>query len=139
MKKNRFCVFALFVLLCLIVIICVGRRGSSFMISEMIPENITRIEVSGSQNGGELEPWELDQEEIEELTEWLSELSLKHRTYAEGKSPNIIWNGGASYEFNINDGELSFAWLYIDKAYIYYDDEWYVIVNKSEAPLNLRR
>lgn len=139
MKKNRFYVFALFVLLCLIVIICVGKRGSSFLISEMIPENITRIEVSGFQNGGELEPWELDQEEIEELTEWLSELSLRHKTYGEGKSPNIIWNGGVSYEFNINDGELSFAWLYIDKAYIYYDDEWYVIVNKSEAPLNLRR
>lgn len=98
MKKNRFYVFALFVLLCLIVIICVCRRGSSFMISEMIPENITRIEVSGSQNGGELEPWELDQEEIEELTEWLSELSLMHKTYSEGKSPNIIWNGGVSYE-----------------------------------------
>lgn len=51
--------FALSVLLCLIVIICVGRCGSSFMISEMILESITRIEVRGYQNG-ELEPWELD-------------------------------------------------------------------------------
>lgn len=138
MVKNRFSLFALFVLLCLIVIICVGRRGSSFMISEMIPENITRIEVSGSRNGSEVEPWELTQAEIDELCTWINQLSLKHRTYAEGETPNVVWNGGVSYSFNINDGEISFAWLYIYKAYILYDSEWYEIVNKSEAPLNLR-
>ena len=79
----------------------------------------------------------MTQEEIEELNAWLSELSLEHRTYAERKAPNEVWNGGSSYQFNVNDGELSFAWVYIDKAYFRYDGEWYEITNTSAPPLNL--
>lgn len=109
----------------------------SSLVDEMIPETIRCIEVSGFCNGGELEPWELNQEEIEELTEWISELSLIHKTYGEGEAPNEVWNGGTSYQFNINNGEKTFAWAYIDKAYIQYDNEWYEIVNESVPPLNL--
>ena len=60
------------------------------MITEAIPENITHIEASGSRNGGYLEPWELTQAEIEELNTWVPQLSLKHRTYAEGETPNCV-------------------------------------------------
>ena len=102
-----------------------------------IPENIISIKVDGFYNGGQLEPWELTQTEIEELSTWINQLSLKHRVYAEGETPNMIWNGGTSYGFNINDGELSFSWVYLDKTYILYDGEWYEITNTSNPPLNL--
>lgn len=134
--------FALLVLFCLTITGCANKGGLSneqqpFVVNEMIPENITHIEVSGFRNGGELEPWELNQEEIEELTEWLSELSLMHKTYGEGEAPNEVWNGGTAYQFNINDGEKTFAWVHIDKTYIQYGTEWYEIVNEAVPPLNL--
>ena len=62
---------------------------------------------------------------------------MKHRTYAERETPNKVWNGGVSYEFNVNDGEISFAWVHSDKVYILYDSEWYEIMNTSAPPLGL--
>lgn len=71
------------------------------------------------------------------MNTWVSQLSLKHRTYAEGETPNRVYNGGIRYSFNINDGELLFDWLSIDKAYIVYDGEWYEITNTSTPLLDL--
>lgn len=138
MKKYSQILSILVVLLCVMVTGCSSKdNGISPILGDALPEKITSIEVSGFYNGGDLEPWELTQEEIEELNAWLSELSLEHRTYDEGKAPNEVWNGGSSYEFDVNDGELSFTWIYIDKAYFRYDGEWYEIINKSVPPLNL--
>ena len=138
MKKYRLILSMLAVLLCVTVTGCSSKdKGISLILGDVLPEKITSIEVSGFYNGGDLEPWQLTQEEIEELNAWLSELSLKHRTYAEGKAPNEVWNGGSAYQFNVNDGELSFSWANIDTAYIQYDGERYEIINKSVPPLNL--
>ena len=125
----------LLMLLCLIVTGCSVENASS-VISEAIPENIARIEVSGFYNG-ELEPWELTQAEIEKLYTWITQLSLKHRTYAEGEAPSEVYAGGVCYSFNINGGDMSFTWIYIDKAYIQYNGEWYEITNTTTPPLDL--
>lgn len=135
MKKIKPLVFVLSMLLCLIAAGCSGESASS-VIGDAIPENITRVEASGYCNG-ELEAWELTQAEIEELNTWIARLSLKRRTYAEDKTPNRVYNGGVGYTFDINGGELSFTWSYIDKAYIFYDGEWYEITNSSTPPLGL--
>ncbi len=137
MKRFSFVVLVLSVLLCFTIIYCSKKNTLSTSSVLVIPENITHIEVRGSRNGSELEPWELTQAEIDEFCTWINQLSLKHRTYAEGETPNKVWNGGVSYEFNINDDEISFAWVYIDKAYIFYDSEWYEIKNTSTPPLDL--
>jgi len=136
MKKFGSLLLALSIMLCFTITGCSNESASS-VIDEVLPENITSIEVSGFRNGGELEPWELTQAEIDELRTWINQLSLKHRTYAEGETPNMVWNGGTSYGFNVNDGEVSFAWTNIDRAYIQYDGEWYEITNTSNPPLNL--
>lgn len=136
MKRFGFIVLVLSTLLCTALTGC-SKSNDISVINDAIPEEITSIEVSGFHGGSELQPWELTQEEIEELNVWLPELSLEHRTYAKGEAPNEVWNGGTSYRFNVNDGELSFNWVYIDKAYIQYDDEWYEITNTSAPPLGL--
>ena len=136
MKKHSLLLIVLSVILSLTITGC-SKEDAASMLGDAIPEKITSIEVSGFHGGGELKPWELTQEEIEELKVWLPELSLRHRTYAKGEAPNEVRNGGTSYTFNINDGELSFAWVYIDKAYFRYDGEWYEITNTSAAPLDL--
>jgi len=136
MKKHSLLLIALSVILSLSIVGC-SKEDAASVLGDAIPEKITSIEVSGFYGGSELKPWELVQEEIEELNVWLPELSLEHRTYTKGEAPNEVWNGGTSYRFNINDGELSFAWVYIDKAYIQYDGEWYEITNTSTPPLDL--
>ena len=90
MIKIKFHLFALLIFLCFTVTECSDRREPSnaqqlSVINEMIPENITQIEVSDFYNGEKLEPWELDEEEIKELAAWISELSLMHKTYGEGE------------------------------------------------------
>ncbi len=136
MKKFSSALLALSILLCF-TITGRSRESASSVIGEVLPENITSIEMSGFYNGGELEPWELTQAEIDALRTWIGQLSLKHRTYAEGETPNRVWNGGTSYGFDVNDGEVSFAWAYIDRAYIVYEGEWYEITNTSDPPLDL--
>lgn len=135
MKRIQFIILALSLLLCITVTGC-GKETISSVLDDAIPKEITSIEVSGFYNGSDLELRELTQEEIDDLNTWLSGLSLKHRTYAEGETPNQVYAGGASYSFNINDGELSFSWVFIDKAYILYEGEWYEITNTSKAPLD---
>lgn len=133
MKKISFILFVLSILLCFTITGCSNESASSVIV---LPENITGIEMSGYYNG-ELGPSALTQAEIDELGTWITRLSLKHRTYAEGETPNRVWNGGVSYDFNINDGEISFAWVHSDKVYILYDSEWYEIMNTSTPPLDL--
>ncbi len=135
MKRFGFIILALSTLMCIALTGC-SKANEVSVITEAIPESITRIEASGFYNG-ELEPWELTQAEIEELNTWVPQLSLKHRTYAEGETPNRVYNGGICYSFNINDGELFFDWVYIDTAYILYDGEWYEITNTLTPPLDL--
>lgn len=134
MKKFSFILAALSVLLCSAMAVCSRESASSVIV---LPEDITSVEISGFYNGGELEPWTLTQAEIDELSTWIAQLSLEHRTYAEGETPNKVWSGGVSYRFNVNDGEISFSWVSIDKAYILYDSEWYEIVNPSAPPLGI--
>ena len=135
MKRLYPAAIVLSMLSCLIVTGCSAENTSS-VISEAIPENITHIEVSGFYNGA-LEPWELTQTEIEELDTWIAQLSLKHRTYAEGEAPNEVYAGGVCYRFDINDGEMSFTWVHIDAAYLPYDGGWYEITNTTTPPLGL--
>ncbi len=135
MKTFKSAVLVLLMLLCLIVI-GYSSKNTSSVLSKAIPENITHIEVSGFYNG-ELEPWELTQAEIEELNTWITQLSLKRRTYAEGEAPNEVYSGGVCYSFNINHGEMSFTWTHINKAYIQHDGEWYEITNTTAPPLDL--
>ena len=135
MKRFGYIIFALSALMCIVLTGC-AKANEVLMITEAIPEIITRIEASGSYNG-ELEPWDLTQAEIEELNTWIPQLSLKHRTYAEGETPNRVYNGGICYTFDINDGEMRFTWIYIDKPYIQYDGEWYEITNTKTPPLDL--
>ena len=75
MKKYRLILSMLAVLLCVTVTGCSSKdKGISPILGDVLPEKITSIEVSGFYNGGDLEPWQLTQEEIEELIACLYDL-----------------------------------------------------------------
>jgi len=145
MKKLSIFLFGIAILLCVSFTAC--SRGlvpgapddkTSAIVDEMIPESIVRVELGGGQyNGGWVEPRELSQTEIEELSTWVSQLSLTHRTFEEGESPGDL-SGCTAYTFNYNEDETSFTWVDTGtEKYIYYADEWYEITNTLDAPLDL--
>ncbi len=142
MKKLSIFLFGIAILLCVSFTACssglVIDDKTSAIVDEMIPESIVRVELGGGQyNGGWVEPRELSQTEIEELSAWVSQLSLTHRTFEEGESPGDL-SGCTGYTFNYNEDETSFTWVDTGtEKYIYYEDEWYEITNTLDAPLDL--
>ena len=136
MKKYKFSILALAILLCFSVTACSENERTSSGL--LIPENITSVELSGGQyNGGLVEPRELLQTEIEDLNTWVSQLSLIHKTFEKGNSPGDL-NGGTVYTFNFNGDETSFSWVDIGtEQYIHYGNEWYEIIDNSDAPLGM--
>ena len=140
MKKYRFFFLALAILLCFSVTACSGEavpdESASSIVDELIPDNITNVELSVAHNA-ELKTQTLTQAEIEELSEWVSQLSLTHRSFQEGETPSD-GEGGSAYIFSFNDDEMSFAWIDTgSKHFIHYEDEWYEINNTSNAPLEM--
>ena len=140
MKKFRFVFLGLAILLCATVSACSGKtvpdESMSSTIDKLVPENITKVELSIA-HAGVLESQMLTQTEIEELSAWVSQLSLTHRSFQEGETPNDA-DGGTFYSFSFNDDEMSFAWVDTgSKHFIHYGDEWYEINNSSEPPLDL--
>lgn len=131
MKSFR--LIALFLSVTFALSACSNQQNQSIN-SELLPEHIESVEVSGYYND-ELEPWELDSADIEELKMWVEQLSLEHKSFKEGEAPNERLAGGISYEFNFNEGTLSFGYSYIDAAYIWYNGEWYEIQNPSDPPV----
>lgn len=119
-------------LLCVLAFTGCSKREN--IISTQIPE-IEKVEIGGYYNGSVIEKWELDPAHFEDLKAWITQLSLRNKILAEDKTPNN-WAGGDSYEFNMNDGELSFT--YSDggtEAYIWYKDEWYEVLNPTAPPI----
>lgn len=114
-------------------VIAAGVFRRKNILLEVLPK-IETVSVSGFYNGGCLEPRELNGAEREELDAWIRRLSLRRRTYRAGEAPNQIWSGGTSYQFSVNQGELSFSYVWIDRAYIWYEEEWYEIVSSPEPP-----
>ena len=140
MKKYRFFFLTLAILLCFSVTACsdetVPDESASSIVDELIPDNITNVELSVAHNA-ELKTQTLTQAEIEELSEWVSQLSLTHRSFQEGETPSD-GEGGSAYIFSFNDDEMSFAWIDTgSKHFIHYADEWYEINNTSDAPLEM--
>ena len=136
MKKYKFSILALVILLCFSVTACSENDRTSSDL--LIPENITSVELGGGQyNGGWVEPRELSQTEIEDLNTWVSQLSLIHKTFEKGSSPGGL-EGGTAYTFNFNGDETSFTWVDIGaEQYVHCEGEWYEIIDTSDAPLGL--
>ena len=134
MRKSNFVLFGLLILLVFAVTAC---SDNTAIIDEMVPQNSTNVELSIFDCGGVVEPRMLDQAEIEELSIWVSKLSLTHRTFKAGEAPSDL-NGGTAYVFSFNDSETSFTWVDIGtNKYIHYENEWYEIRNTSKSPLDL--
>ncbi len=132
MKKTLF--FGMLALFA-VVVLAVTPKGENVLL-EHLPK-ITTVSVSGRfYSGGDLEPWTLNEAEIQELDAWIRNLSMKPW---KKEAPNKTYCGGTSWQFSVNQGELIFSYVSIDRAYLWYDGEWYEILSPKEPPLGLDR
>ncbi len=53
--------------------------------------------------------------------DWASGLDLELQRFEEGEAPNEAYAGGEEYVFDINDGEETFSYVWIDNYYIVKD------------------
>lgn len=137
MKK----IFAILLTLCYIAgLTACGNRSmdrTDRELSKLLQDAIESIEVSGYYDGSMINAGDFVIEDFDEFVTWFSQLSLEHRTFAEGEPPFETIAGGNSYTFNINGGELTF--IYADSgttAYIVYNEEWYELSEPTEPPFS---
>lgn len=134
MTKNK--IVALSMFLALLLISVYARGKDTFSLDEILPESVVSVEVEIDRQGSGIPDYKsLDSTEIEEFKEWAQQLSLNPREYKDGETPAEIYCGGHSYKYRINDGEVEFSYLEIDKNYIWYDNHWYEITNPNAPPI----
>ena len=98
----------------------------------LISEEVTSV-TEEICNGGGRKTTTLDEEHIEDLKEWISNLQLKQEEFKEGDTPGDV-TGGESYIFTLTGGDIS-SFSYITngerKGYLLVDDVWYSVLNPS--------
>lgn len=112
-----------------------SRQEDSAMMA-MLPEQIYRAEVTYYVYSSATTR-ELNSDEILSLQEWLATLMPEQVTFTAGEAPNEVYAGGEAYAFVINDGEYAFSYLLIDNAYLFMDNEWYLLPDTSAPPLEM--
>ena len=126
MKK----VFALGFLLSLLLSLVVGCGKIStedmFKWANIRPVDIYHVK------GGTVTEWTInDEQQLADLAEWFSGLSLVKKQFAKGQNPGDK-EGGEIYRFTLNGINASFTYgIYgADGCYVI-SDEWYVVKNPS--------
>ena len=103
----------------------------------ILPDKIFKIEVTYHTNGHLAASWILDAEETQSLIEWASCLVLSApKTFNNREAPNETNCSGESWTFNINNEECQFYYLSIDENYIVVNEQWFVVFNPSDPPIN---
>ena len=103
---------------------------------ELFPADTKTVKVSysaGTAAETEIEP---TRQEITDVMDWASSLDLELQDYEEGEAPNQVYAGGEAYLFDINNGEGSFSYLWINNYYIYKTGEWYLVKNPTLPPID---
>ena len=101
-----------------------------------VPDSMSKVSIS-FHSMGQITEWELDENKLSALQEWVNNLSLENLTEKEIKELNAT-DGGSAYEFNINDGEISFTYLsHGSQKYVVFDDTWYRVLNAVDPDVEL--
>ena len=101
--------------------------------TELFSNEVRDIQVSYYDSEAETK-WNIGLDEISELKTWITNLELKHKYFEEGSSPSDS-EGVKAFYFDINNGEIVF--LYRCEGYVYFDEEWYEVMNPSNPPIEI--
>ena len=102
---------------------------------ELFPDDIDKVKMAYSAGTAIESERILTKEELVDVTDWASGLDLELQRFEEGEAPNEAYAGGEEYVFDINDGEETFSYIWIDNYYIVKDEKWYLVNNPVLPPV----
>ena len=79
----------------------------------------------------------LTKKELVNVMDWASGLDLELQRIEECEAPNEAYAGGEEYVFDINDGEETFSYIWIDNYYIVKGGKWYLVNNPMLPPVDM--
>ena len=104
---------------------------------ELFPDDIDKVKMIYSAGTAEESEKILTRKEVDDVMDWTSGLDLELQKVEEGKAPNEVYAGGEEYVFDINDGEETFSYVWIDNYYIVKDGRWYLVNNPVLPPVEI--
>lgn len=128
MKKLIFTLAATTLMITLFVG-CSNRVAISKIIE--IPTNAAKIEIKHFSCSGEREFTIDKQEDIAEISNWISEMELTEKTFKEGEAPSDM-AGGESYVLSFYNSDPTIEFIYLNGGtnhYITVDNVWYEVKN----------
>lgn len=108
-----------------------GNRSKEQFVS-LIPEEVTEMTVTHIRSGEETE-YMIDGAKLDEMKNWASHLSMKHKVYKDGSTPGDM-DGGEVYSFHMEGEYTEFSYIINGKndCYILMGDEWYAVSNPTD-------
>ena len=104
---------------------------------ELFPDDIDKVKMVYSAGTAIESERILTKEELVDVMDWASGLDLELQRFEEGEAPNEAYAGGEEYVFDINDGEETFSYIWIDNYYIVKDGKWYLVNNPVLPPVDI--
>lgn len=120
-----------------VLCLCACGNNTAEQITLPLSDEIEKVEVK-YYYAGQITEWELEADEIVTWVIWAESLSLKTLTENEIEELNQPTEGGAIYDFIINDGEMMFS--YSDHGdmgaekyrYVSFDGEQYRVIKPTD-------
>ena len=104
---------------------------------ELFPDDIDKVKMAYSAGTAIESKRTLTKEELVDVMDGASGLDLELQRFEEGEAPNEAYAGGEEYVFDINDGEETFSYIWIDNYYIVKDGKWYLVNNPVLPPVDI--
>ena len=104
---------------------------------ELFSDDIDKVKMAYSARTAIESKRILTKEELVDVMDWASGIDLELQRFEEGEAPNEAYAGGEEYVFDINDGEETFSYIWIDNYYIVKDGKWYLVNNPVLPPVDI--
>ena len=104
---------------------------------KLFPDDIDKVKMTYSAGTAEESEKILTRNELDDVMDWTSGLDLKLQAFEEDGAPNEVYAGGEENVFDINDGEETFSYIWIDNYYIVKDGRWYLVNNPVLPPVDI--
>ena len=104
---------------------------------ELFPAGTDEVKMTYSAGTATESEKLLTNEELVDVMDWASGLDLELQRFEEGEAPNEAYAGGEEYVFDINDGEETFSYIWIDNYYIVKGGKWYLVNNPTLPPVDM--
>lgn len=134
MKKHTL-LLGLIMSLTLMLMGCNGERKVAEQIPDIFPDEVDRVAVT-HYYGGEEKEWIVEKRNIKPLKDWVNSLLLnKKMDFKEGEYPGENEEGGELFYFDFGGSYPDFSYRSFGESYLVVEDEWYLVSNPSNPPI----